>query len=68
MQSGDCDSQYHLVPVVFATSLSLQGFSFLPALNAYSGHQLAGTNSTLWGKGLSAVAQPAKMAVATTKL
>ena len=47
MQSSDCDFQYHLVPVVFASSPSLQGFSFPPALNAYSGHQLARTNLTL---------------------
>ena len=55
----------------FAFSPSLQGFSFLPALNAYSGHQLMHTNSTLkanTSRSLSTVAQPAKTAVATTKL
>ena len=44
------------------------GFSFLPALNAYSGHQLARTDSTLQTKGLSTVAQQAETAVTTTKL
>ena len=68
MQSSDCDFQYHLVPVVFVSSPSLQGFSFLPALNAYSGHQLARTDSTLHTKGLSTVAQQAETAVTTTKL
>ena len=34
------------IPVVFASSPSLQGFSFPPALNAYSGHQLARTKAT----------------------
>ena len=35
------------IPVVFTSSPSLLDFSFLPVLNAYSGHQLAHTNSTL---------------------
>ena len=68
MQSLDCDSQYRLAPVVFASSPSLQGLSFPPALITYSGHQLARTNSTPQAKGLSKVAQRAKTAVANTKL
>ena len=60
--------QYHLEPVVFASAPSLQDVSFDPAPNAYSGHQLARTNSTLYAKGLSTVAQRAKTATATTKL
>ena len=50
------------------SSITLQGFSCPPALNAYSGHQFAHTDSTLQAKGLSTVAQRAKMAVVTTKL
>ena len=37
---------YHLVSVV-SPLLPLKDFFFPPALNAYSGHQLARTNSTL---------------------
>ena len=40
----------------------------LPALNAFSGHQLAHTNFTLETKGLSTVAQRAKTAVAPMKM